>query len=693
MNEKITSRHLELVAYVYVRQSTMQQVRHNLEGQRRQYSLADYARQLGFRTVEIVDEDLGRSGSGTVERPGFSRLVTAVCEGKVGAVFALEAARLARNNRDWHHLLEFCTVTETLVVDYDGIYDPRLQNDRLLLGLKGTMAEMELGILRQRAREAFLQKVRRGEVIFNVTVGYVRTEENRLEMIADRQVQTAISGVFRKFRELGSVRQMLLWYGQENLLLPSAVGGGWGKEIAWYPATYTRLLSLLKNPVYAGAFVYGRSRTKTVIKEGCVRRVRGPSVSEKDWQVLIRDHHPGYISWDQYRWNQKQLEVNCMNNWPKRGGAAKRGPALLAGLLRCGRCGRKLHVAYSGLGGRIPRYECRGGEEHYGKDACLSFGGLSVDQAVAEKVLDAVQPVGVEASLEAWERSAWEEDEKQRALRLALERASYDVERARKQYDVADPANRLVAGELEARWEEALRRKAELEARLEAAKAERLELNEHDRERLLELGKDLEALWNHEEANPALKKRLLRAVLEEVVVDAIDEPPQLKLEFHWNGGVHTAMVIPKRRPGQHRWCTDENVLDLVRELVKVCDDQTIASVLNRLGHRTATGFTWKAVRVRSLRSKHGIATFDRGEGRAYLTLTGAATRLGISELTAKRMIKRGILPGRQVASCAPWVVAAKDLDLPRVQAAVQSVREGRGIPRDAPGQLQLPLSQ
>lgn len=693
MSEKVTSRHLELAAYVYVRQSTMQQVRHNLESQRRQYALAAHARELGFRQVEVVDEDLGKSGSGAVERSGFSRLVTAVCEGKVGAVFALEASRLARNNREWYHLLEFCTVTETLVVDYDGIYDPRSQNDRLLLGLKGTMAELELGILRQRAREAFLQKVRRGEVMSNVAVGYVRTEDNGLEMIADQQVQAALFGVFKKFRELGSVRQMLLWYAEEEIRLPSAVGGGRGREVVWYPATYSRLNSVLKNPVYAGAFVYGRSRTKTVIRDGCVRKVRGPSLSEKDWPVLIRDHHRGYISWEQYQWNQKQLEANCMNNWANRGGAAKGGPALLAGLLRCGRCGRKLRVGYSGVGGRIPRYECHGGVDQYGKERCVSFGGLSVDEAVAIQVLDAVRPAGVEAALQAWERMSVEEDEKHRSLKLALQRACYEVDRARRQYDEVDPANRLVAAELEARWEEALKRKGELEARLAEAQAERVKIDERDRERLLALGRDLEVLWKHEAASPSLKKRLVRAVIEEVIVEVLDEPPQLEMRIHWRGGVHTSVVIPRRGTGQHRWCTDEKLLELVRELAKVCDDASLAAILNRLGYRTSTGLTWKAVRVRSLRSKHGIAGLPRGAEREHVALKGAAKRLRISELTVRRLVERGILPGRQPVSGAPWVIAAKDLELPRVQAAARSVREGRGIPRDVPGQLQLPFLQ
>jgi hypothetical protein len=331
--------------------------------------------------------------------------------------------------------------------------------------------------------------------------------------------------------------------------------------------------------------------------------------------------------------------------------------------------------------------------DKYGKDPCISFGGLAVDRAVSERVLEALRPQGIQAALEAWEECQRQEDEKKKALRLAVEKASYEVELTRRQYDAVDPDNRLVAGELEARWEKALRDKRELEARLEAASREALELGEEDRDRLLELGGDLQELWNHEEANPSLKKRLLRTVLEEVIVDSIEEPPQLKLLVHWSGGVHTSFSIPRRRPGQHRWCTDKKVLDLVRELAKVCSDRAIAATLNRLGYRTAKGLNWKEVRVRSLRGKHDISVFDKKNESQWVTLGGAAKVLGISPDLVKRLIERKILPGRQVVKCAPWVIGRKDLDLPAVRDATEGMRHGNSIPCDAPGQLQFPFIQ
>jgi DNA invertase Pin-like site-specific DNA recombinase len=356
VNERLKPGHLEREACVYVRQSTMHQVRHNRESRRRQYGLVERAKSLGFQKVTVIDDDMGRSGSGSKERPGFTRLVGRVCEGAVGGVLALEASRLARNNRDWHHLIDLCAIADTLVIDHDGIYDARRLNDRLLLGLKGTMSEFELGIMRQRAHEALREKIRRGEVLTAVPVGYVRTEDNRVEMTPDRQVREAVRGVFAKFHELGSARQVLLWYRQERLPLPALDRGASGGEVVWRLPIYNRVIAILKNPIYAGAFVYGRRYTRTVVVNGRARKTSGHDLPQDKWKVLIRDHHSGYITWDEYVRNRKTLESNLARHHQNRRGAPKRGPALLAGLLRCGRCGRKLHVAYGGNGDRVVRY-------------------------------------------------------------------------------------------------------------------------------------------------------------------------------------------------------------------------------------------------------------------------------------------------------------------------------------------------
>ena len=383
----------------------MHQVHNHRESRRRQYDLTARAGQLGFSDIVVIDEDQGRSGSGAEERPGFGRLLAAVCEGRVGAVLALEASRLARNNRDWHHLIDLCALTGTLVIDDDGVYDPRLLNDRLVLGLKGSMAEFELGILRQRAQEALRQMIARGEVLWEVAVGYARTEDNRIEMSADRQVQQALRGVFARFRAVGSARQVLLWYVQENIPLPCLRNSGRGLEVVWKRPSYKRIHAILTNPIYAGAFCHGRTQTRITVVNGRAKKTHGHHLPMDQWQVLLRDHHAGYITWEEFEANQRQLASNAAMRGDQTTGAARSGAALLAGLLRCARCGRKLHVGYCGSDGRVPRYYCCGGHINHGTEWCISFGGLRVDQAVAAAVLDAVQPLGVQASLQAREQA------------------------------------------------------------------------------------------------------------------------------------------------------------------------------------------------------------------------------------------------------------------------------------------------
>ena len=331
MSEKIKQHHLERGAYVYVRQSTPYQVRNHLEGKERQYSLAQRAKQLGFGKVIVIDEDLGRSGGGLQERPGFGRLLAAVCQGLAGAVFALEASRLARNSRDWHHLVDLCALAETLLIDTDGIYDPRLLKDRLLLGLKGSMAEFALGLLRQRAREAFEQKVKRGFALWEVSVGFVRSEEGRIEKTPDRQEQQAISLVFQKFRQLGSARQATIWFREEQIPIPHAQPGTAGREVIWALPSSGRIRQMLENPCYAGAFAYGKTAPRTVIEEGRARQRSRYRKPQNEWKVLLVDHHSGYISWEEYLDNQKRLEANVAWADGEASGAAKAGSALLSG--------------------------------------------------------------------------------------------------------------------------------------------------------------------------------------------------------------------------------------------------------------------------------------------------------------------------------------------------------------------------
>ena len=511
MNEKIQQHHLDRCAFVYVRQSTGHQVRNHHQGRQRQYDLSIRARDLGFSRIEVIDEDQGKSGSGLVERPGFAALLSAVCEGKAGAVLALEASRLARNNRDWHHLIDLCALAATLIIDGEGIYEPREVNDRLLLGLKGSLAEFELSLLRQRAREAFEMKVAAGHAMWELPVGFVRNELDRIEKIADRRVQSAITGIFAKFRELGSARQAALWYCDNQMTLPEVVHGTRSREIVWRPASETHIRQILKNPCYAGALAYGRTEALVSIDGGRARKSRTRRFKPQEkWKVLIRDNHEGYITWQDYEENLSMLESNAASREPSAAGVAKKGSALLGGLLRCRHCGRKMFVAYSGTGGRHPRYSCHGDRQTRGSAACQSLGGRKVDLAVAEVLLEAIRPAGIEAALDAMQQYESQLDEKRRSLEMSLEQARFEVDRAQRQYDLVDPANRLVAGELEARWNSAMEHAAAIERQLSNQSDQGVELTDEEQLRLLELGRDLQSLWNHASATDDLKKRVLR---------------------------------------------------------------------------------------------------------------------------------------------------------------------------------------
>ena len=689
MNEKIRPDHLERAAYVYVRQSSLQQVRHHREGQQRQYGLADRARQVGFTRVVVIDDDLGVSGTGRQARPGFGRLLTAVCEGTVGAVFALEASRLARNNRDWHHLIDLCGMTDTVLVDDDGTYDPRLINDRLLLGLKGTMSEFELSLFRQRAREAFEQKVRRGCVMWEVPVGFVRTADERVAKSADRQIQSAIQSVFQKFREWGSARQTMLYFRDEQIPLPEVVRGTAGQEVVWRLPSDSRIRQILRNPQYAGAFAYGRTGTTTVKPGERTGTARHYKRLPEEWTVCLRDHHEGYITWDEYLHTQRILEANVSRRATPHAGAAKRGAAMLSGLLRCGRCGRRLHVAYSGNGGQVPRYACHGGRVNRGAAACLSVGSVRVDQAVVDQVLDAIQPAGLQAALDTMDQALHEDETKRHAVELALEKARYEARRAQRQFDATDPENRLVAGELERRWNQSLEQVSDLESRVLALHTQSEPLSTREKERLLELGGDLRLLWQHAAAPVELKKRILRTVLEEIVVNNTDEPPQHVLHLHWKGGVHTGLRVARNGTGQHRRVADDKAVELITELSKICDDKTIAVVLNRLGYRTGTGQTWRVHHVSNVRYCRRLPNY-RHDG-TWLPLEAAARELGVSNTVIKHLIADGVLPATQVVTCAPWVIARVDLQRSPVQARIQAVHAGRKLPRPIRGQDELPL--
>lgn len=658
---KITVEHLQRIACVYVRQSTPDQLVHNLESQRRQYGLADRARQLGWTTVEIIDDDLGRSGGG-IARPGFERLLAAICDRRVGAVLALEASRLARNGRDWHTLIEFCGLVGTILVDEDGIYDPRHPNDRLLLGMKGTMSELELSLFRQRSQEALRQMARRGALVLGVAAGYVKVGRDRIEKNPDKRVQHAIQLVFTKFAEFQSARQVHIWLRDEGIELPAKSRRGEAHGVVWRLPAYNIVHNILTNPIYAGAYAFGRTTSRISVVDGRKRVRRGVHRPIDEWDVLIKDHHAAYITWDEFERNLKAIANNAtgMSSALARG-AAREGELLLPGLLRCGHCGRKLHVHY---GGKLGRYNCYGARMNHGAKRCISVSGLSIDAAIAKEVLRVLRPLGLEAAVSAIEAQSSETTAAERQLQLSLQQARYEAAHARRQYDAVDPANRLVAGELERRWNEALQAIARIEGDIAAMIARRpTPLGEPERRQLLALGADLERAWSHPAATAATRKRILRAALSEVIVRR--DGAIIHAVLHWQGSDHTELQVKQRlnAAGRHNPRIPDHTIALMRELARLMPDRQIARLLNRIGVATGYGNAWTQERVRGFRNHHGIVGYRDGEWaeRGEITLEAAAKIIGVCNMTALRMLRRGDINGRQVCPGAPWVIRTADL--------------------------------
>jgi excisionase family DNA binding protein len=635
------------------------------------------ARALGWENAIVIDDDLGRSGDGRM-RPGFERLLAAICAGTAGAVFAIEASRLARNGRDWHTLLEFCAFVNSLIIDEDGIYDPRLINDRLLLGLKGTFSELELSIFRQRSREALRLKAARGELYMTVAIGYRRGADDRLEKDPDRRIRETLSLVFRKFREIGSVRQLALWLRQEGIDLPVAVYGPEGRTVQWRSPRYHTVHRLLTNPIYAGAYVFGRTGSRVRFENGRKVVSRGFPRRREEWEVLIRDHHDGYISWEEYDQNQKVITGNANMKGSMVAGSVRKGGGLLVGLLRCGHCGRKLKVLHHSR--RDTRYICNREMDAASDKKCIAFSSMRIDAVVSAEVLRVISPLAINAALQLIADRERAGAERLRHGELALQQARYEVTLARRQYDAVDPDNRLVACELERRWNECLAAVVRLEAQIESLRNEQPRaLRDDERATLLALADDLPQLWNHPAASSETRKRILRAVLKEIIVTV--EADRLHLVLHWQGGDHTRLEVAKNRVGQNRWKTDIETVELVRELARILPDHSIAPLLNRLGIRSAKGQSWTQLRVRNFRSVHRIAVYREGEraARHELILHEAASRFGVHRMTVVRLIRDGLLPARQACVGAPYVIREDDLDRPPVRRALAT---GRAVSLD-----------
>ncbi len=690
MSEKITASHLRRKALLYIRQSSPQQVTNNEESRRLQYAMRDRLRTLGWKEIEVIDEDLGRSAAGSTERTGFERLVALVSLGEIGAVAAREVSRFARNSRDWQKLVEVCRYVDTVLVDQDAIYDARQGNDRLLLGLKGSLNEYELELLRLRAHEARREKARRGEYFAKIAVGYRKTEEGKLEKTPDLRVQQIIRLAFDKSLELGSARQCLSWLCEQGLGVP--VNRNHRGEVRWRAPSQGWLYKLLTNPVYAGTYAYGRTALKTVLRDGMIRHevVQRP---QEEW-IVYRDHHEAYVDQATFERIHQMLQRNAQARRAVDPGAAKRGAALLAGLLRCRRCGEKLLVGYSG-DGSVHRYCCDRRNSDHGEPRCISFSGAEVDERIGQAVLDVVAPAAVEASLRAATERSQASDETLETLRIEARAARYEADRAGRQFDAADPENRLVVDELERRWNQALEHAQIVEGRVlqkeEGRRREAAELPPPDA--FSALASDLNQIWNAPTTDVRLKKRIVRALVEEIVADVNTASScQILLVVHWKGGVHTEFRVPKRRRGYNAKHTPPDIVEAMRLLALVCSDAEIAGWLSRAGILTTSGHSWSRALVASFRSARGIPAHAARQSTTdtWVTLQAAAELLKVTPKTIKRAVARGVLAARQPLPHGPWLFQRDELLNPALRQRLFKANSDPEVP--SPKQLALGIS-
>lgn len=665
---KIKASHTQRAAYVYVRQSTPGQVEHNRESTARQYALADRACQLGWtkEQVVVIDEDLGLSGSSTLKRSGFARLISDVALAHVGIVLGLEVSRLARNNADWYRLLELCGITDTLIGDNDGVYHPALFNDRLLLGLKGTMSEAELHIIRARLDGGIRNKAARGELRRGLPVGFVWGEQDGEVLFhPDEAVTGAIRTVFERFAEFGSARRVWLWFRSESLSFPlQTTPAGLPGPIRWVTPTYTALHHILTNPVYAGAYTYGKTGYERYVDEHGAVKKRIRHLPMDQWAVLIPEHHPGFIDWATYQGNQARLDSNTRPKPHQPGGAVREGSALLQGMATCGHCGRRLHVHYRGRNS-APGYHCAGKDIVEGRGQyCLTIGGRAIEQAVAKAFLEVVTPAAVEATMLSVQQLEANHDAALSQWRLEVERARYEAERVERRYRAVEPENRLVARGLETEWENRLRDLSAAETELRRREQQRpSSIGPQQLKRIQMLGSDIRQIWSAPTITDRDRKELLRTLLEEVTFDLKRAEGQAHLTLRWRGGAITLLdvPVPRFRPMGPR--TDEDTISLLRRLAALYTDEIIAGILNRQGRKTATGERFTANQVGSLRRYRDILRYQspaEPPSGELVSIRKAAKILGMNTSSIHRWLADGFIAGEQVTPGAPWQIRITD---------------------------------
>ena len=676
---KIKPEHLARKAIVYLRQSTDKQVRENKESQKLQYEVAERIRALGWKQVELIHSDLGSSAAiASARRDGFECVLSSVALGEIGIVGSREVSRLSRTDKDWCRLLEVCQIFGTLIADEQQIYDLNSLDDQLVLGIKGTLSVVELKILRQRLQAGQESKARRGELFKRLAVGFALDPAGKVVFHPDRRVREAIELVFVKFREHGSVRKTFQWFRDHDVELPA--NPIQGTQLVWKIPTQSLIRDILRNPFYAGAYVWGRRPMTTLLVDGRLEKRQAATRRAEDCRVFIPNHHVGYIDWATYEENQRMIRRNAVN-WQgdESMSAIRAGQGLLVGLLRCGHCGRKLYVRYWGGRGTNARYLCKGDYDDGGQ-YCLGFGGASVDRRLGQELLQVISPLGVEASLQALEELSAGDTAERAALSRKLQQLEYEAKKALEQYDAVDARNRLVAGELERRWNEKLEEIETTQQRLSSLQGRRYSLSSEEEARIRAMGENFAETWESDLCPPTLKKRIFRTAMEEILVRSDEEKKSLEFTIHWKGGAHSRLTMERPRPATET-TTPMEALEIIRRMAVRHGDDQIASVLNRLGYSTGKGKRWNQTRVATARRNYSIP----GQKRALadpekVSLNEAARICGVSHRTIERLVEAGLLKREQATPRAPWEIRRADLDTEPIGSIIRRLlRTGKLI--------------
>ena len=649
LNQKVNASHLRRDAYLYVRQSTPRQVLEHQESGKRHYALQQRAIALGWpvERIHIIDSDQGQSGSSATDREGFQKLVTAVSLGRAGIILGLEVSRPARNNTDWHRLLEICALADTLILDEDGIYDPAHFNDRLLLGLKGTMSEAELHILHARLRGGALNKARRGELVIPLPAGLLYDSQGQVILDPDQQVQESIRLLFATFRRVGSALGTARAYGEQGLLFPHrARGGAHDGELAWSELRRTRVVCVLRNPRYAGAFVYGRNRSRAK-PDGTGRCAHRLPLEQ--WDTVLRDAHPGYITWQEYEENLRRLKENAYaHGSDRRSSPPREGPALLQGIVVCGMCGARMLVRYRDRGrGLESVYACFGESCENGRPRCQIISGKAIDEALSKLIVESVNPLALEVALSVQKEPQSRLEEADRLRRAQVERARFEADQAQRRYMRVDPANRLVADSLEADWNAKLRALQEAQTAYESQRrADRRVFGAEEEAKIYALASDFRRLWESPTTTDRERKRMIRLLIEDVT---LGKGADIAVHVRFKGGATRSLAVPAPLCWREKNKTSPEILKEVDDLLNNHTYGEISTILNERGLRTRVGNSFGPVRIMRIEQKYALKSrYDRLREAGYLTAEELGQLLGLAPRTLAERRKLGLLKAARI---------------------------------------------